>query len=240
MNSLLKIGAVAAFAEAAIYLFGFAVMLLMLMPEVANTADVSEKLSFILSNKTLYQYWMLIIYVLFGIALAFLVTALHSLLMRHQQEQAGKYVPKSPTFSGLIAVGTVFGYVWVVLVIASGMITSVGLETVAPMFETKPEQAAALWLSIETVQNGLGGGVEVVGGLWVLLISLKAILQKQSCLLAHAIGFLVGAMGILTVFPSLSGFAAAFGLGQILWFVLIGLYLWEQSKTTVHQNLLKH
>lgn len=215
MQSRLKIGALAAFAGAATYLFGFAVLLL-IPPETA-TASATEKLAFILAHKTLYQYWILTIYVLFGVLLAFLVTAL-------QQSKAV-----------LSTVGTVFGYVWVVLVIASGMLASTGLETVATLFEARPKQATALWLSIEAMQNGLGGGVEIVGGLWVFLISLQAIRQRRPCPLVHGLGLLVGTLGILTVLPPLGYLAAAFGIGQIAWFVLIGLYLCKQA-STLHKN----
>ncbi len=155
--------------------------------------------------------------VLFGVLLAFLVTAL-------QQSKAV-----------LSTVGTVFGYVWVVLVIASGMLASTGLETVATLFEARPKQATALWLSIEAMQNGLGGGVEIVGGLWVFLISLQAIRQRRPCPLVHGLGLLVGTLGILTVLPPLGYLAAAFGIGQIAWFVLIGLYLCKQA-STLHKN----
>ena len=211
MNSLSKTGAVAAFSEAAIYLFGFGVLIFLTPTEGTDMSDASERLAFILSQKTLYQYWILTIYVLFGVLLAFLVTALHE--------------PKA-TFA---TIGTVLGYVWVVLVIASGMLTSVGLETVAKLFETQAGQAVSLWLSIETIQNGLGGGVEVVGGLWVFMFSLQALQLKKSFKAAHVVGLLVGALGILTVLPPLGDLAAAFGLGQILWFVLIGLFLWKQA-----------
>ena len=215
---LIKLGAVAAFIEAAAYLIGFAFLILWLAPIEEGGMSSSEKLQFILSNKTLYQYWILIIYVLFGVALTFLVTALHHLLVA------------SSTSSELISVGTVFGYVWVVLVIASGMITNIGLEVVAKQFSTQPQQAIVLWQTIETIQNGLGGGVEIMGGLWVFIFSLYALSIRQEGRIIHYLGLFVGVSGILTVIPNLSFLGAAFGLSQIIWFILIGIHLFKQSK----------
>ena len=77
--------------------------------------------------------------------------------------------------SALARTATVFGLIWAVLVIASGMIYNVGIETVIAISANDPSQAATVWLAIASVFNGLGGGVEVVGGIWVLLLSVAAL-----------------------------------------------------------------
>jgi hypothetical protein len=41
----------------------------------------------------------------------------------------------------------------------------------------------------------------------------------------NILGVLVGAVGIITIFPALNDLVAVFGLGQILWFVWLGIVL---------------
>jgi hypothetical protein len=166
----------------------------------------------------LFQVWNLVIYVVFGIALVVLTTVLHRVLDR----------PGSIWMS----IASPFGFIWAGLVIASGMIASVGLTAVAEGYASNPEQAAQLWSTLGVIQNGLGGGVEVVGGVWVLLISLWS-LRRRIGLPAwlNAIGLIVGTAGSLTIVPALSGLGAIFGLTQIVWFLGLGFVLWRLSVT---------
>lgn len=208
---LQQIGAFAALTEAAAYLIGFAILIFFLSPEGGDDISATERLVFFLEHKNLYQIWMLIIYVVFGIALGPLVAALHDRM-------------RESSSSGL-RFGTLFGYVWVVLVIASGMIANVGLEAVARIYPADGRQATTVWIALEAVQNGLGGGVEVVGGLWVLLISRTALQTGKLPATLNYIGLVVGAAGILTLLPGLGMLGAVFGLLQIVWFASLGLYL---------------
>lgn len=208
---LQQIGAFAALTEAVAYLIGFAILIFFLSPEGGDDISATERLVFFLEHKNLYQIWMLIIYVVFGIALGPLVAALHDRM-------------RESSSSGL-RFGTLFGYVWVVLVIASGMIANVGLEAVARIYPADGRQATTVWIALEAVQNGLGGGVEVVGGLWVLLISRTALQTGKLPATLNYIGLVVGAAGILTLLPGLGMLGAVFGLLQIVWFASLGLYL---------------
>lgn len=54
--------------------------------------------------------------------------------------------------------------IWAGLVIASGMVASVGLEAVATLHAKDVAQAVTAWVAIAAIQDGLGGGVEIVGG----------------------------------------------------------------------------
>jgi NADPH:quinone reductase-like Zn-dependent oxidoreductase len=67
--------------------------------------------------------------------------------------------------------GDVAGRVEAVGRIATGMITNVGYGVVSDLHAVDPAQAATAWATLDAVQNGLGGGNEVVGGLWVLMLS---------------------------------------------------------------------
>lgn len=214
MKSVIKIAAYSAIVESALYLFGFALLIGALNPG-DQVLDLADRLAFYSEHKTLYQYWILLIYVAFGVVLVFLSFSLNGLLKE-----------KQPVLSGL---ATVFGYIWSVLVIASGMITNIGLNAALALQTENIQQASQLWLTIETLQNGLGGGVEVVGGIWVLLATLAGLKAHQLPKAMHWLGLLVGAAGILTVIPGLSELGAVFGLLQIIWFMWLGITLLKQK-----------
>jgi hypothetical protein len=210
-NNLQKIGGIASLIQALAYIIGFTALVFLLTPENAASLNNSEKLRFILDNKVLFQTWILIIYVVFGVALIALTLALHERLVKYS----------IPT----LKIATVLGYIWSGMVIASGMITNIGLDSVAKVYLNNIEQATTIWLTIEAVQNGIGGGVEIVGGLWVLLISWFALKSKEFPKMLNYIGLIVGITGVLTVIPGLSELGAVFGLLQIVWFVWIGIFL---------------
>ena len=85
------------------------------------------------------------------------------------------------------------------------------------------------WVAISAVQDGLGGGVEIVGGLWVLLISVSALRSNVFPKALNCIGIVVGIAGLLTIIPPLGDLGAVFGLGQILWFVWIGIHMLRRA-----------
>ena len=210
MKTLYKIGGSAALTQATIYIFGFILLIGSLNPE-ASSLSINERLAFLSSNQALYQLWIFVIYVLFGVVLVFLSFALNGILKA-----------KKPILSGI---AVIFGYIWSVLVIASGMITNIGLEAALAQQPKNIQQASQLWLTIETLQNGLGGGVEVVGGIWVLLVTLAGLKAHQLPKAMHWLGLLVGLAGILTVIPGLGDLGAVFGLLQIVWFAWLGIVL---------------
>lgn len=147
------------------------------------------------------------IYVLFGVLLAILVVGLHEML---------KAV--SPRIA---PVASVFGVVWVGLVIASGMIYTVGLDQSVSLLAEDPDKAFDLWRTVSVIGNSLGGGNEIVGGLWVLLVSLGALQAAVLSRPLNYLGCLVGVAGIATVYPA-EMLTQVFGLSQIAWFVWLG------------------
>ena len=207
-----KVGGIAAIIQALCYVFGFVLLATAMNP--GNTEDWTrlERLEFILERQDLFIVWNTIIYVVFGIALVVLTAVLHRTLER--------------SASLMMSIASPFGFIWSGLVIASGMVATVGLSTVARIYERAPEDAVVAWSIIGTVQDGLGGGVEIVGGIWVLLVSIAAI--RGGSLFPRPLnwlGLVVGTAGIITVVPALSAFGAVFGLAQILWFIGVGVVL---------------
>lgn len=194
------------------YVFGFVLLLTSMNPGSTEGWSSLQKLEFILERGTLFQLWNIVIYVVFGAALVVLSAVLHRLM--HEQG------------SFFLSFVTPFGYIWAGLVMASGMIASVGLTAVADLHQTDPQGAAQLWSTLSVVQNGLGGGVEVVGGLWVLLISLGSIRSGRVCSMAlNGLGLIVGVTGVATIVPAWTFLGAVFGMTQILWFIGLSLAL---------------
>jgi hypothetical protein len=219
MLSLQKAGGIAALFEAMAYVVAFTVMATLLNPGDTNGWTPAQTLSFALGRQAILQATLILVYVFFGIALVFLAVALHERLNI-----------RSPD---LMKIATPFGLIWAGLVISSGMVGSVGLEAVAALHAQDAAQAASLWSAIGAVQDGLGGGVEIVGGVWVLLISAASLRSSVLPRALSYLGFIVGVAGILTVVPSLGELGAIFGLGQIVWFAWLGIFMLRARPTPV-------
>ena len=208
MTSLQKWGGAAALYEALAYIIGFVGF--MAVVNVGGSADPLQEVAAIVENQGLLSILHLIVYVAWGAALVVLTLALHERLQGNK--------------SALARTATAFGIIWAVLVIASGMIYNVGMETAVSLYARNPEQAATVWLAIESVFNGLGGGVEVVGGIWVVLLSVAALRNGGLPRAFNTFGLLVGAAGLVTVVPALGEIGGmVFGLTQIVWFAWLGI-----------------
>lgn len=217
MSQLQKWGGAAALYEALAYIVGFIGFLAVV--NIGGIADPSAKIAALIENQQLLTALQLIVYVAWGASLVVLSVALHERLRG--------------TTSALVRVATAFGLIWALLVIASGMIYNVGLETVVGLAATSIEQAIPVWLAVETVFNGLGGGVEVVGGIWVVLLSVAGMRDGLLPRAFSLFGVVVGAAGLLSVIPSLSEITGSiFGLTQIVWFVWLGISMLRTPQTS--------
>jgi hypothetical protein len=214
--NLQKIGGIAALLEALVYLVGFAVVATLFNPGDLEAWSQEQKLSYLLQRRSIFQTWNIFIYVVFGAILVVLTVALHERL----RTKAG----------ALISIATSFGLIWSGLVIASGMVASVGLEMVTKLYAQDAGQALAVWAAVGAVQDGLGGGVEIVGGLWILLVSAASYQTHALPRLLCYLGFVVGLAGLLTVAPPLGELGAVFGLVGILWFAWIGVVMLQQRE----------
>ncbi|UGA56726.1 DUF4386 family protein [Vibrio sp. VB16] len=214
MKNLQKTGGVAALLESIIYVSAFVFFgAFWDFPTDVNTV---KQLAFLAENQGVLSIVNLIIYVLFGIILAVLVLAIHDRLKGN-----------SPILS---QIASIFGIVWVGLVIASGMIANIGLATVLEISAKDPEQAMTVWRTIYSVVEGLGGGNEVVGGLWVLLLSFAALKNGELPKMLNYFGVFIGIVGILTTYPA-EVLTEIFGISQIVWFTWLGVTMLTSSKS---------
>lgn len=214
------VAAIAANLSAMSFITGFALYFTLLMDARYPRVDLDPmpQLQFLIENEALLHGWYLVIYVFFGVCLVVLCLALHQRLQS-----------KAPL---LTRVATSYGLVWVVLVIASGLVATIGNNLSIAVYARDPDQSAILWLLVQTICNALGGGNEIVGGLWICLISLAGL---HTAGLPHFLslpGLLVGLAGILTLVPSLEPFAAVFGFGCIFWFGGLSALFFSETKAS--------
>ncbi|RPJ65805.1 hypothetical protein DRW07_13405 [Alteromonas sediminis] len=218
---LMRYGASAFFGMPICYIVMFLVFGVAL--SIPPTATVGEKIAFIESQQSLISFAYIAGYLLFGCLLLVAVQATHRRL---------NMVP-----SHLLNTASIFGYIWVVLMFGAGMTALVGMNTMLSLNAKGSPYSDTLFYVYTTVTNGLGGGIELVGGMWVLLISLYGLQQAQSEKRLHTVGLVVGTLGILTLFQSVAEIKAAFGLSQIAWFIWMGYVL---LKDTTHNYEKPH
>jgi hypothetical protein len=211
MNDLQKVGGVAAWICGATFLVGVALAFTVLAPYATGELDPAQTVTFLVDNQALLFVWNLIIYLVFGVFLVPLALALYQRL-------------KTDSL-GMMQAATVFGLIWGGLVFASGMVFNVGLRTVINLHGSDPAQAASVWLAIGAVRDGLGGGNELAGGLWILLTSWAALRTGGLPRALSVFGVVISIAGLLSVLPALGVLGAVFGLGSIVWFAWVGIVM---------------
>ena len=205
-----KVGGLAALYLAAAYVVAMPYFLVFV--KYQDVVDPVEKVALLVGNHASMQAMYLITYVIFGIVLAVLALALHARLR-----------DRSPI---LAQAATAVGLIWAFVLVASGMIFNAGMAAVVGLHATNPAQAVSAWQAIEPVTEGLGGsGGELLGGLWVLLVSVAALRTGGLSRLLNWLGVAIGTAGVLSVVPVLKDLGLAFGLLQIAWFVWLGIVM---------------
>jgi hypothetical protein len=215
-----RVGGMAALYLAVAYLVAMPYFLVLV--RYPSVVDPLEKIALIIGNQGSMKLMYLITYVLFGIVLALLALALHARLTE-----------RAPT---LAQAATAVGLIWAVVLVASGLVFNAGVAAVAALQGGDPAQAAAAWQAIEPVAEGLGGsGGEILGGIWVLLVSLAALRGDSLPAALNWLGVLVGAAGLVSVVPGLGDLAYGFGLLQIPWFLWLGIAMLRTSSPAARQ-----
>lgn len=212
--SLQSFGGAAALACAGTYIFGFVILVTFLAPLGYGGGDIDAAAAVELIHRQpgFMIAWNTGIYILNALFLVVLVVALNARLATVSPDWA-------PVTLG-------FGLVWATLVLGAGMIATVGVERVAALAATDPEQAVQVWQILHAVELGLGGGNEIAGGVWIFCVSVVAWRAAALGRVTVALGVLSGVGGLVTIIPMLGDAAGAFfGLGAIAWFVAVGLDL---------------
>ncbi|MDJ0664021.1 MAG: DUF4386 family protein [Acidimicrobiia bacterium] len=221
MHSIQKMGGTSALIAAGTFIVGLAMFVTILGDFVS--ADPSAAAEFIAGNQVPLYLWNIAIHIVFGIVLVPLVLAIRDRLQ--------------DAHSPLARVATVFGLIWAGVIVATGMITNIAYGTVAGLQASDPEAAATLWTSLDAVTNGLGGGNEVLGGVWVLGLSIVALRERLFARWVNYLGVVMGIAGLATVVPALEDVGAVFGLGLIVWFIAVGMTLIKEPTVTPEPSI---
>ena len=210
MKTLQKSGGIAALYMAISHLIGIIIFLVIL--DYLNITDPAQKVALNVDKQPVIFSTNLLMYVIFGFALIVLSLALYDRL------KVG--------MPALVQVTVVVGFIWAGSLIASGMVANAGLTTIATLYAKDPAQAVLTFQAIEAITNGLGNANgEILGGVWMLLVSLAALRTGGLPKALNILGLVVGLVGILTIIPVMNAFTGLFGLGQIVWFVWLGIVL---------------
>lgn len=217
MDNLQKTGGVAALIHAAAYMVGIIFFVTLLSPLM--NSDPGQYMAFVADNQALMYIWTLICYWVAAAAVVVMALALYERL------KAG-----SPA---LMQTATVFGFIWAGLIIGSGNLMLNDFGVVANLYSKAPAQAETIWLALEAVENGIVSGNELVGSLWVLLLSLAALrtggLTRALNYLGLALGLVGLITGILAFIPVVKDFIMTFGLGMIVWSAWLGIVMWRSN-----------
>ena len=131
-------------------------------------------------------------------------------------------------------VATVVGIIWAGSLVASGMIANAGLAPTAALYAVDPAQAALTWQGVEIVADGIGNGNgEILGGVWILLVSLAALRSGALPKGLNVLGLFTGAVGIVSLLPGLNDLVALFGLSQMVWYAGVGIVLLRSKPVAV-------
>ncbi len=204
-----RVTALAALLKAVTYVVGFAVMGAYLAPRgfAAATTAPAGSLDFLRANATALYLWYLVLYVVGGLALVWLVIGIDA---RLREAGAGTGA----------AASRAIGLVWAGLLLASGLVALVGQAAVIRLASADYDLAVSTWTATSVVQDALGGGIEIVGAVWVLLVSIAGLRTAAVGRGPGILGVLVAVAGATTIVPAAADDAgAAFGLGLIVWFI---------------------
>ena len=185
--------------------------------DTLGVVDPVQKVALLVDNYAFLYILYLIAYVIWGLVMVVLALALYERL------KAG-----SPA---MMQIATAIGLIWACVVIASGMVTNIGMVTVIDLYGTDPAQAVTVWLAIESVADGLGGaGGEILGSTWILLVSWVALRGGGLPRALNYFGMAISLAGILSVVPALFGvLGIIFGLGKIVWYIWLGIVMLRSS-----------
>lgn len=217
MNNFQKMGGIAALIEAATFVVGLALFLTLLASANYGSLEIDpiRHVAFLANNQSILQSWYLIIYMVFGVGLVVHALALYERLKAD-----------APVLAQL---ATAFGLIWAGLVIATGMVAIIGIDVVVDLYGKDPTRAASTWLALHFVLDGLGGGIEFPGGVWVLLISWGALRTGTLPKTLNYLGVVTGVAGILTAVAAFTEVVAIFGVGIIVWFMWVGIVMVRRS-----------
>lgn len=196
---------------ALLYIIGFVCLFTFFSPLADSTILPQERLDYLLSNKFYLQIWYMVIYVLFGLLLIPLTSIIKNI------------------FNNKLANATaIFGYIWAAFVLASGFIFIIGIEKISTL-NISNDSLLSVWLPLSILQDAFGGGIELIGGVWVLLIGINGFRCKKFNTFFNSLSLILGVVGIITVLPFFFILGGVFGMLQIVWFIALSVIFYSNK-----------
>lgn len=224
MNTFQKAGGLSALAHAFAYLVGIILAVTLIFPVLEG--DVTRYLEFVRDNPYLMHSWILIAYWGSAISVVFMaLTLFHRLNSRS---------------AVLVQAATVFGLIWAGLIIASANLMLNDFRVITDIFKNDASLALTAWTILEAVENGIISGNELVGSLWVSLISIAALRKGGLPKALNILGVALGLLGILTLAPNIADFmgvAFAFGMGMVVWSIWLGIVLLGEKPAVISERM---
>lgn len=218
-----RVGGIAALLCALTYVFGFVLFMGFIAPPEAQS-DIA-RLHSLLTQRDVFYVGYIVIGIVFSLSLIALNQALQT-----------RFAKNSPVLSNYNAI---LGNIWATFVLASTFVFLVNLSLLAKYANTDENNAIITMNTIHIVVDALGGGIEFIGAMWIFIISYLGLKQGIYSKGTHILGIIVGLAGALTLLSGLSMLAdnvffeattTIFGLGQIVWFVLLGFHLLKDNQ----------
>lgn len=175
-------------------------------PADVNTA---EKIAYLIENKELFNFTYILGYVLFSCLLCFCVYVIGGLYPQVSQPA--------------MAMATLFGYFWVVVLLCTGMIGISSSELIANLSTSNPDAAEVIYYARILLVESLGGGIEFIGGVWMFILG---VVSWRHCLSSKALSaftLVKAAIGISTLFCADAILRDLFGITGIIWFIWMGI-----------------
>lgn len=210
MNTLQKLGGWAGLIHALAYVVSMVVGATVMFPVLGSGPDAY--VAFVAEHQAVVYLWNFVAYWVAAITLVVMVLALHERL--------------KAAAPGGAPLAAAFGLIWAALIIGSGNLMLRDVGVIAKLYAADPAQAAATWTVLEAVENGIVSGNEVVGSLWLLLVSLTAWRCGELGRALNIAGVVISLAGLLTVIPPLyDTLIMIFGPGMIVWSAWAGIAL---------------
>ena len=204
MSNLQKLGGWSGLIHALAYVVSMILGAALIFPLLGS--GPGAYVAFVSGHQALVYLWNLVAYWVSALTLVVMVLALYERLKA-----------AAPNGAQLAAV---FGLIWAALIIGSGNLMLRDVGVLGGLHAADPTQAAAVWVTLEAVENGLVSGNEVVGNLWVLLVSLTAWRTGALSRGLSGFGVIISLAGLFTIIPPLAEpLVMIFGVGMIVWSV---------------------
>ena len=148
-------GAASLFGMALCYVTLFVIYGAVLPAPTAN--DMASKIHRLVEHQTLVQWTYIVGYILFACLLSIAVQTLHR---------------RYGNTSLLINTTSLFGLFWVVVLLCTGMIGITVLELLSNQYLDDQANSQIVYVALVLLESALGGGIEFIGGMWVLLLGI--------------------------------------------------------------------